>query len=177
VPKKGSFRGALPVLVTLLIWAVGGWLAWCVGISYGWTQDSVPVRTGTMQVANCHRDPGHGFMLFACRGETTLAPESEWRYPPERLRGRTITLLSRTDLTGRNVPFFTSIDGRSAGNERWWKTDPIVERGFPDEQRRGSLLGPTLWVPLAWFASVIVAGIVAFPITLRLTGGAGPSDR
>ena len=38
--RDASFRGASPIIMMLLIWGPGFWVAWSMGIGYGWTHST-----------------------------------------------------------------------------------------------------------------------------------------
>ncbi len=38
--RDASFRGASPIIMMLLIWGLGFWVAWSMGIGYGWTHST-----------------------------------------------------------------------------------------------------------------------------------------
>ncbi len=158
-----SLRGALPVLATLVVWVVGGWFTWNVAVAHGWTQGA-GLRTGTMAVTSCHRDPLRAFQVYRCAGQATFAPEDTWRAHRDYLRTHPdVPLLSRTDLTGRAVAFTTTNQRNQSGND-WKRSDTPVEVAFPDDQ-----LGRSYAAPLLWALGVAVGGVAAFPLTLRLT--------
>ena len=147
----------------LAVWVLGGWVSWNLGVGYGWTQDSTPMRTGTMQVMSCHRDPVRALVLFRCDGPVTFAPVDTWTpTAQEYLRDvTTVPLVSRSDLTGQTVPFLSS-------NERGTNERAGVGTGrqprelaMPEAQLRGSLWGATLGVPVAAGLGFFVAGLVA----------------
>lgn len=155
--RSFPFRGAVPVLLLLLIWGVGAWVWWNVAIGYGWNQSSIHLRSGTMTVASCHRSPAHAFVLYTCSGAVRLAPEDTWQPGSARLlRDRQVRLLSRTPLSGE-VDFFT-FDPR--GSQRDWSSNSVTEAAMPMSQEIHKATWGVIWPPLATGIGVLVAGVL-----------------
>lgn len=166
---RDSFRGAAPILLMLLTWGLGIWVWYNVATAYGWTQSSPHLRSGTMNVTACHRAPTFAFVLYACKGEVRLAPESTWQgVAPEKLRKRPITLLSRTALHGE-TDFFTFMPSglnsrRWSIPDRWWGYGTwqrkTYEIAMPTAQEVTALTWAVFWPPFVTGIGFLIGGVL-----------------